>query len=82
MREAAYFRERYRAIISSTGVILALAGGLMLSPLILLLTGDPAQVMDAPAFLIPAVVLVALGLTAWRLFRPHARVSLSTQEGA
>ncbi|MHB8869164.1 MAG: TrkH family potassium uptake protein [Thermoleophilia bacterium] len=81
MREATYLRERYRAVISTVGVILALAGVLMLTPLLLLLTGDPALVQEVPAFLIPAGVLGVLGLSVWRLFRPRMRVSLSTQEG-
>ena len=80
MREARYLRQRYRAILSYTGAILALAGALMLTPLLALLAW-PQERGQAWAFAVPAAVMGALGLGMWRWLRPRDGVVLSVQEG-
>lgn len=67
-------------ILSQTGMIVSLCAGLMLTPLLALFTGtdDPPE---ARHFLIPATLMGGLGLSAWRLLRPKARIVLSIQEG-
>lgn len=80
MREEAYLRRRYAAIVSYTGVILGLAGILMLAPLLALLA-FPQEVRDAWAFVIPAVSLALVGLLLWRSFRLSRAATLSLQEG-
>lgn len=80
MREREYLRKRYCAILSYTGVILAMSGVLMLAPLLVLLI-HPEEAANSRAFAVPAVTLGLLGLSLWRLFRPPSSVSLTTQEG-
>jgi hypothetical protein len=80
VRQARYLRERYRAILAYTGLILALAAGLMLVPLAALLIW-PAERGQAWAFILPAALMGALGLAARRLLRPKTAVVLSLQEG-
>jgi len=80
MRQAAYLRQRYRAILSDTGFILVLCAGLMLTPLTALIAW-PDEHTQARAFIVPAAVMGALGLAAWRLLRPREHVVLSVQEG-
>jgi len=79
LRHAAYLRQRYRAILSYTGLILLLCAGLMLTPLAALLAW-PAESSRAWGFAIPAALMGALGLAAWRLLRPLAGVVLTVQE--
>ena len=80
-RAVARLRERYRAILSHTGTLLLVTGGLMLTPLLVLL-GWPEEVRHAPAFLFPAVFLLAVGAALWRSFRVHERFILTVQEGS
>ncbi len=80
MRQAAYLRQRYRAILSDTGLILVLCAGLLLAPLTALIV-RPDLRHQAWAFMLPALLMGALGLAAWRFFRPRDTVSLSVQEG-
>jgi trk system potassium uptake protein TrkH len=80
VREAAYLRRRYRAILSSTGAILGLTAGLFLVPLLVLIT-HPDQVKNGGAFIWPAALMGGLGLALWRLFRPAAAPSLTIAEG-
>lgn len=80
MREKAYLKGQYAAILSSVGLILMMAGALMLTPL-LVLAAHPQQAAQAPAFLLPAAGCALLGAGLCRLFRPSADVSLSIQEG-
>ncbi len=80
MREGSYLRQRYRTILSYTGFILLLCAGLMLTPLLALIAwgGESSQVW---AFLIPAGIMGALGLAAWRLLRSRDEVVLNAHEG-
>jgi len=80
MREKEYLRQRYAAILSSTGIILVLSGVVMLLPLLILLA-YPQEGQDAWAFVIPAICLGLLGLALWRIFHPPTPVTLSIQEG-
>ncbi|MEW6267399.1 MAG: TrkH family potassium uptake protein [Thermodesulfobacteriota bacterium] len=80
MREKEYLKQRYAAIISSIGLILALAGVVMLSPLSLLLA-YPQEAEDALVFVVPAAGLGLVGLMLRRGFRPSSPVTLSIQEG-
>jgi trk/ktr system potassium uptake protein len=52
----------------------------MLTPLLVLLA-EPEEAKWAWAFVIPAVCLEVLGLSAWRLFRSSLGVTLTTEEG-
>jgi trk system potassium uptake protein len=80
VREASYLRQRYRTILSYTGMILALCAGLMLTPMLALI-GWPDEAAQAWSFIIPAVLMGGLGLAAWRLLKPKDHVVLSIQEG-
>lgn len=79
-RERAHLRQRYATILAHTGVPLALAGLWMLAPLLLLPT-CPAEAAAAPAFLLPATALIALGLALRFGLRSAAGTPLSIQEG-
>ena len=79
MREKEYIKRQYAAILSSTGMILVLSAGVMLSPLLMLLA-YPQEAGDVWAFLLPAVCLGLSGLILWKLFRRHG-VTLSIHEG-
>ena len=68
MRQAAYLLGRYRAIGSSVGTILLLASLLVVAPLSVLVA-RPQDAQHAAAFVLPAVVLAALGLTLRRALR-------------
>lgn len=80
VRQARYLRQRYRVILADTGLILALCGGLMLTPLVVLLF-RPAERAQAWAFLLPALTMGALGLALWRLLRQKHQPVLTVQEG-
>jgi trk system potassium uptake protein TrkH len=80
LREKEYLRQRYVAILSSTGIILLLSGVVMLSPLLLLLA-YPRETVLAPAFVIPAGCLGLIGLILRRTFRYPPSITLSIQEG-
>jgi trk system potassium uptake protein TrkH len=78
--EHEYLEQRYAAILAHTGVPLILAGLLMLAP-VLMLVFYPGEVGSAPAFVIPAGMLILLGLALRLGFRRAADVALSIQEG-
>jgi trk system potassium uptake protein TrkH len=80
VRGSAYLRQRYRAILSTTGFVLVLCAGMMLTPLLALLVW-PAERGQAWAFVIPAAVAAAVGLAGWRLLRPRTDVAVTVQEG-
>ncbi|MCU0613410.1 MAG: TrkH family potassium uptake protein, partial [Candidatus Eisenbacteria bacterium] len=69
MRERAYLRWRYAAILSATGVTMVLASLVVLSPLLLLIV-RPGESGEAPAFIVPSLCLCVLGFLLWRGFRP------------
>jgi trk system potassium uptake protein TrkH len=80
LREKEYLKARYAAILASLGMILMLASGLLVTPL-LALAAYPNEAGDAWAFLVPAAVMGFIGLGLWRFFRPSTTVTLSVQEG-
>ena len=80
MRQASYLRQRYRVILSHTGLILILCAGLMLTPLLALIVW-PGESAQAWAFAVPAAVTAAAGLVGWRLLRPKGDAVLTVQEG-
>jgi trk system potassium uptake protein TrkH len=80
MRERAFLRQRYRAIVSYTGLIGLIGGLLILSPLALL-PAFPPERMLAWGFLAPGLALSLLGGVLWRVFRPPETVALTLQEG-
>jgi len=73
--------ERYQVMLSHTGTLLLVCGGLMLLPL-LVLVAWPEEVRDVPGFLFPAVSMIALGAALWRNFRARERLVLTVQEGS
>ena len=80
MREKEYLRQRYAAILSSTGIILFLCGIVMLAPLTAILA-YPDEIALASSFVIPAGALALIGLALWKGFRSARKVTLSIQEG-
>ncbi|HOX37575.1 MAG TPA: TrkH family potassium uptake protein [Candidatus Brocadiia bacterium] len=80
MRETAYMRLRYRAVLSQTGFVMVICAGLILTPL-MALPFWPEEIAQAHAFLIPAVVMALLGIIFWRLFKPADEIALTVQEG-
>ncbi len=72
--------DRYRAIVSYSGLMFILTGLLMLTPLFVL-SAWPQEIDQSGAFLIPAAVLLLMGLILRLLFRPRRKVVLSVQEG-
>ena len=81
MRYQSFLRQRYRAVLGYTGLICAIAGLALLSPLIALLA-YPEEANLAWAFLLPGLVLSGLGLVFWRALSPKSDASLTLQEGA
>ncbi len=80
MREREHLAQRYAAILAATGLPLALAGMLMLSPL-LLLPVYPGESACAPAFAVPAGGLMLTGLALRLGLRRAAGATLSIREG-
>jgi trk system potassium uptake protein TrkH len=80
LREKQYLKQRYAAMLSSTGIILLLSGAVMLSPLAVLLA-YPQETVLAPAFVIPSGSFGLMGFVLWRGFRSAPNVTLSIQEG-
>lgn len=80
MREREYLIQRYAAIFSSVGVILLLAGIIMLTP-ILLLIAYPEEIQNLLSFCIPAGCIFLLGITLRKIFGYQTQISLSIQEG-
>lgn len=80
MRANSTLKERYRAILSSTGLIFILTGGLMLLPLTAVAL-RPSEWVHALGFVVPALILAGLGGSMWRAFRPKTSATLTVQEG-
>ena len=75
-----FLRQRYRAIVGYTGLISAIAGLVILSP-VLALIFYPEEIPQAWAFAAPGIILIIVGLILWRWLTPKKTVSLSWQEG-
>ncbi|MEO1286173.1 MAG: TrkH family potassium uptake protein [Chloroflexota bacterium] len=80
MRQRQYLRERYRALFSYIGLIVAVIGIVQLIPLILLVF-YPDEVSYAPSFLSVGLPVLLIGLLSWRLLKPKQDVSVTLQEG-
>ena len=80
MRANVHLKQRYRAILSYTGLILLLSGLLMLTPL-LTLAAWPGEWVHSLGFMLPAILLAGMGAGMWRTFRPRNPVILTVQEG-
>ena len=81
LRQAAFLRGRYRAILAYAGLIHLLLGLFILSPLLALLAW-PEEAAQAGAFLWPGLGLMALGGGLWLALRPREPVPLTLAEGA
>ena len=77
IREKDNLKIRYAAIFSSMGMIFMLSGGLMMTPLLILLS-NPEELSSAWAFCLPAGCLVLLGIVL-RRFKPSSDITLSVQ---
>jgi trk system potassium uptake protein TrkH len=81
MRYSQFLRQRYRAILGYTGLISAIVGLLILSPL-LLLPFYVAELALAWGFLAPGLGLALAGLLLWWGLKPWNVSGLTFQEGA
>lgn len=81
VRHIAFLRQRYRAIVGYTGLLSLIAGLLILSPLVLLVSYPQAASL-AWCFLLPGLLLAVPGLFLWRWLTPRPAISLTRQEGA
>lgn len=72
--------ERYRSIASFTGLIMALCGLIMLTPL-LALPWWPAEARLALGFVAPGGCLLAAGSVFWRWLLPRQGPVLTVQDG-
>lgn len=81
VRYAAFLRERYKAILAYTGLLILIASLLILSPLVLLVF-YPEEAPLAWAFLVPGLLMGIPGLYVWRRLSPRPAASLTMQEGA
>lgn len=80
MRERDFLRERYRGILSYTGMVVIVGGLIILSPLILLLV-YPSELESAWGFLLPGLALILMGWLLWFFFKPEEALALTMQEG-
>ena len=80
-RYSRFLRQRYRAIIGYTGLICAIAGVVILSPLLALIF-YPEEIGLAWGFALPGLVLTIIGGVLWRFLAPKKVISLSLPEGS
>ena len=80
-RYSRFLRQRYRAIIGYTGLICAIAGIVILSPLLALIF-YPEEADLAWGFVLPGLVLTIIGGLLWRFLAPKKIISLSLPEGS
>ena len=80
-RYSRFLRQRYRAILGYAGLIWAIAGVVILSPLLALFF-YPEEIVLAWGFVIPGLVLSIVGALLWRFFAPKKIISLSLPEGS
>jgi len=78
-RHAVFLRQRYRVILGYTGLIAALIGGIILTPLCLL-PAWPGESSLAWGFLLPGAGLAVAGAALWRSFLPRSGESLPQAE--
>ena len=80
-RYSRFLQQRYQAIIGYTGLISAIAGVVILSPLLALIF-YPEEVSLAWGFALPGLVLSIIGGLLWRFLAPKKIISLSLPEGS
>ena len=80
-RYSKFLRQRYQAIIGYTGLICAIAGLVILSPLLALIF-YPEEAGLAWGFALPGLVLTIIGGLLWRFLAPKKIISLSLPEGS
>ncbi|MEM8721462.1 MAG: potassium transporter TrkG [Cyanobacteria bacterium P01_G01_bin.39] len=80
-RYSLFLRQRYRAILGYTGLICAIAGVVILSPLLALIF-YPEEIGLAWGFALPGIVLSIVGGMFWRFLAPKKVISLSLPEGS
>ena len=73
-------KTRYRAIVSYTGLVWAMAGLVMFGPLFGL-PAAPSEVHLLPWFLLPGTVLSVGGMLLWKVSRPQQSVTLGVRDG-
>ncbi|WP_319418618.1 TrkH family potassium uptake protein [Pleurocapsa sp. FMAR1] len=80
-RYSQFLRQRYRAILGYTGLIWAIAGVVILSPLLALIF-YPEEINLAWGFALPGVILTIVGGLLWWFLAPKRVISLSLPEGS
>ncbi|MBE9211893.1 TrkH family potassium uptake protein [Plectonema cf. radiosum LEGE 06105] len=80
-RYKSFLRQRYRAIFGYTGLVCLISGLGILSPLIALIF-YPEELSLGWGFLVPGIILCAIGFILWRSLAPKKATSLTLQEGA
>jgi trk system potassium uptake protein TrkH len=79
MRQRAYLRQRYRALLAYVGELIALIGVLYLVPL-LLLVFYPHEAPYAGGFLLAGLPLAIGGVLMWRWLKPKEALTVNVQE--
>jgi trk system potassium uptake protein TrkH len=81
MLDRRYLGARYRAISACVGFVCFLGGMLLLTPLVALAFW-PRESTQAPAFLVPGLIMTLTGFFAWRLLRSRDMLTLTLTEGS
>lgn len=79
MRQRAYLRQRYRALLAYAGEVIAIIGVIYLVPLLLLLV-YPSESVYAGGFVAVGAPLLMLGYALWRFFAPEEKLTVNVQE--
>jgi trk system potassium uptake protein TrkH len=79
MRQRAYLRQRYRALLAYAGEVIAIIGVLYLVPL-LLLVAYPSEAVYAGGFIVTGLPLLVCGYALWRNFAPQEKLTVNVQE--
>lgn len=72
--------KRYKAILSYTGMILFMSGMLMFTPLLVIIAWHDEWIY-AKDFVIPALILLGVGIILWRIPQLHTFKILTIQDG-
>ena len=79
MRGNSALRRKYAAVLAYVGITMILAGAVILFPLVVLVAW-PEEYRLAPAFVLPGLGSILVGLLLYFSLRPRQRI-LSLQEG-